>query len=282
MQPFSAEQRAQLTGHTALCLTSLSGFFLYTASYSLVYQMKGGKPVAIVEMWMVLTHLLSALITCAVQAAIPSSVVSRAQTSLFLAIALVVSITSTACLQDAAQCALYYPAAAWPNVAAIGAISWSWVMYVASLGCQSSYLTLGLSEGIVLPVALALYSPHVLFTLQNTCGVACTKSPVLACNIPVHLVLLVLALLVWYAAAFTALTAPLRLVATLLIILDAALVLTPAPTPWIVSIATLYSFVSQNVNLNDLFSSLAHNNNNNNLNSQSQPQQPMMKRRHQV
>jgi len=32
------EQRLQLTGHTALALLSLTGYFLYAASYSIIYQ----------------------------------------------------------------------------------------------------------------------------------------------------------------------------------------------------------------------------------------------------
>jgi hypothetical protein len=60
-----SQKREAMTGHTALCLMSLLGFVLYTATYSVVYMVKTqGKPVAVLEMWMILTHLFSSVITC--------------------------------------------------------------------------------------------------------------------------------------------------------------------------------------------------------------------------
>ncbi len=150
MEDETPTKREILTGHTALCLMSLLGFVLYTSTYSVVYVVKtDNKPVAVLEMWMVLTHLASSLLTCVARAltlTMDHSPIADAQSAVFLAIALALTGAGTACLQDGAFCSVFYPAAALPPLAAAGSIAWSWVMYIASFGCQSP--TSGLSLGI--------------------------------------------------------------------------------------------------------------------------------------
>jgi len=106
--------RAQLTGHTALVLLSLTGYFLYSTTYSIIFQIKNpssrkSAPVPILEMWMTLTHLCSSILTCAVHAVIlmpltsPSQMMAEAQSALFLGVALTVTVSSLACMQVASK-----------------------------------------------------------------------------------------------------------------------------------------------------------------------------------
>lgn len=228
-----SEPRTQLIGHTALCIISLLGFFIYSASYSIVYRLNhaaSGKPVAVLEMWMVLTHLLSSVLTCLLQALLTLSA-SECQTAVFLAVALAVTIISMGCLQDDTQCTAFFPAATWPSVAGMGATAWAWVVYVASLGCQNSLITLGLSQGLVAVACLALFPPLVINALKQTCNVhSLCQQQLLGCDtgLPVHLTLWTLALLLWYSAGFTPLTIQLQVLSIVLVLLDGILVLPTA------------------------------------------------------
>ena len=215
-----------MIGHTALCLMALLGFFAYTGAYALIYQWvrttPSHRPLPVVEMWMVYTHLAASVLTCALQA-LGVGALAEAQTALFLGVALAVSVGATACISEG-DCTLYFAAALVPQLAAAGAMAWSWVMYVVSLGCQTGFVSLGASQGILAPILLALFSPQIMAQMQQTCAIPCA-SP---CNLPLHLTFMVLVLLLWYAAPFTVLQVPLQLVAALLVWLD-ALVLPLAP-----------------------------------------------------
>jgi hypothetical protein len=102
---------------------------------------------------------------------------AEAQSAIFLGMALCVTGAGTACLQDSEFfCSVYYPAAALPPLAASGSIAWAWVMYVASLGCQTPTsdqmgISLGLGKrGVITTVSLmALVLPQVITTLADTC-----------------------------------------------------------------------------------------------------------------
>ena len=111
----SEERRNALIGHSALCLMSLLGFLLYTATYTVVYMVRAeGKPIAVLEMWMVLTHLLLSLLSCAIRAMGGNNTVSEVQSAIFLAVSLAHTGLGTACMQDSLYCSIYYPAAAFP------------------------------------------------------------------------------------------------------------------------------------------------------------------------
>ena len=177
-------------------------------------------------MWMVLTQLSSSIITCAVQAFMSLPVLSEAQSSLFLGVAISVTIPGLACIQDSTQCLAFFPAAIWPALAASGAMAWAWVVYAASLGCQSSYVTLGISNSIIAPVLLALIYPQIMSTFKQTCGLAyLCQGPVLACNTPLHITFMVMVLGLWYVSPFTPIKTQLQIVAVILVIIDAVLVL---------------------------------------------------------
>jgi hypothetical protein len=234
-------QPQQLTGHTALCLVSLIGYFIYSASYSIVYRVKAAgasPPVPVLEMWMVLTQLSSSLLTCGA-CAVWSIQSAEAQTGLFLHVALSVSVGSAACMQDSAQCSLFFPAAAWPPLAAAGAIAWAWVLYIASLGCQSVPISLGFGQP---PLLLALVTPALASTLAKTCGGACLLSSApLACDgLPIHITCVVLAALLWHAGPMP------QVVATVVLIVDAFLALAPS-NAWLVAALSLNAFLTQNV-----------------------------------
>ena len=239
---------AELTGHTALCLVSLVGFFVYTASYSLVYRLSsnGGrlKPVAVVEMWMVLTHLLCAGATC-VLLAVFGLRTAEYQTGLFLGVALAVTTCALGCLQqqsDAGYCNAYFPAAAWAPIAAAGAIAWAWIVYVASLGCQPAYVSLGLSpQHLLAPMLLVLLGPSVLSTLHQTCGYA-LPAPSLA----LHVLLVIVAFVLWTLAPalLSNMRWPLKIVGAVVLAL-AALLSSNGLIAWLAILGVGYSLLSQ-------------------------------------
>ena len=246
-----------LIGHTSLCLMSLIGYFIYTASYSAVNQFKttsSTKPVAVVEMWMVLTHLIASVVTCCIEALFTTSTtvtvsLSEAQTSLFLAVALAVTLSSAVCWQSSSwvACTAYFPAAIWPQVAAAGAMAWAWVMYVASLGCQISYISLGCfnKRSILTPVVLALFSPQILATFRQTCGIAAACPSDIQCNMALNITLVMLAFVLWTCAPFTDLELPLQFLATVLLIIDAVVVLSAsAYFAWAVSLTAVCPLLS--------------------------------------
>lgn len=211
-------RREALIGHTSLCLMALLGFVLYTATYSVVYIVKTqSKPVAVLEMWMVLCHLFSSVLTCLIQGVFLTgnhNVLAEAQSAMFLAIALVTTGLGTACLQESLPCTVYYPAAALPPLAASGSMAWAWVMYVASLGCQNistssgSGISLGLGKRGAITAAsiMALVVPQVISKLGNTCGQT-WKSQLCnnnnnACNTGLNITLILFALVLSHAGHF--------------------------------------------------------------------------------
>ena len=148
MTSYTASLRDELVGHSTLAVLALLGMALYSTTYSLTFMGSSSTPVvAVLEMWMVSTHLLSAGVCCVGQALVvsvfdlrhPVAHVAEAQTAMFLGVALSVTLLSASCVSSVTgnECAVYYGAAALPRFAAVGAASWSWILYAASLGCQS-------------------------------------------------------------------------------------------------------------------------------------------------
>ena len=147
--------RDELVGHATLVLLALLGMALYATTYSLLFSLtpsaKGA--VALVEMWLVTTHLASACACCAAQTVLvavlqlahPVPHIAEAQSALFLGLALAVTLCATACVGAGGDdaCALYFGAAVLPRFAAVGAATWAWIVYLASLGCQTRTLALG-------------------------------------------------------------------------------------------------------------------------------------------
>jgi hypothetical protein len=205
----SEERRNALIGHTALCLMSLLGFLLYTATYSVVYMVKtDGKPIAVLEMWMVLTHLILSLLSCAIRAMGGNNTISEVQSVVFLSVCLAQTGLGTACMQDSLYCSIYYPAAMLPSLAASGSIAWSWVMYIASLGCQTgSAVCLGLGKkgSIAAAGIMGLLVPQVLSTLHGTCATAkwslqCSQGA--SCSVPLNFILILVPLILSQVADF--------------------------------------------------------------------------------
>ena len=205
-------KREALNGHTALCLMSLLGFVLYTATYSVVYMIKTqGKPVAVLDMWMVLTHLFTSILTCAIRtmtiinSSDSNSPMAEAQSAIFLAVALSVTGIGTGCLQENLVCLIYYPAAALPQLAAAGSIAWAWVMYVASLGCQIPSDNIGISLGLgnrgaITTVSLmGLVVPQIISALGNTCDKWKGQCSQAACNVALNISLVIFALILSHA-----------------------------------------------------------------------------------
>ena len=199
-------RREALIGHTSLCLMALLGFVLYTSTYSVVYVMKTtGKPVAVVEMWMVMTHLLTSILTCALCAFLDPSLstlmIAKSQSAVFLGVALTTTGVGTACMQGGAFCSAFFPAAAFPPLAASGSIAWAWVMYIASLSCQSGEaiaLGMGGREAVTAACLMGLVVPQVLSTLSETCGGKWREhcSGGSSCSAALNITLLVAALLI--------------------------------------------------------------------------------------
>jgi hypothetical protein len=197
----SNDKREALIGHTALCLMSLLGFLLYTATYSVVYMIKTeGKPIAILEMWMVLTHLLLSVVSCALRmlGVNNNNNLAEVQSAIFLAVSLIVTSLGTACMQDSLYCNIYYPAAALPSLAASGSMAWGWVMYLASLGCQSgASVSLGLDKRGATYAAgvMGMVVPQVLSTLSTTCEWKQQCSQGASCNTTVNIFLIFISII---------------------------------------------------------------------------------------
>ena len=181
----AAAIRDELAGHSTLAVMALLGMALYATTYSLIYSMTSYSAVAFLEMWMCFTHLFSALVCCVGQWLVvslwqlqqPVPHVARTQVALFLGIACAVSVLGSSCMQsdrNGAECAIYFGAAAIPRLAAAGAIAWAWIMYAASLGCQSwnSLVSLGLSgrDPIIAAAAMAMVPLSAHLKLLTTCG----------------------------------------------------------------------------------------------------------------
>ena len=175
--------KEELIGHATLAVLGLIGLALYSTTYSLVYAGSSSTTpvVAVFEMWMVSVHLASPVLCGLVQALsatnAPLHHIAVAQTSLFLGIACIVTVQGINCVQQTNNaetyfCSAYYGAAAVPRFAAAGSIAWVWVMYVSSLGCQSSNLSLGLTGKNSLTVAsILLLVPYCIASkLGSTCG----------------------------------------------------------------------------------------------------------------
>lgn len=208
--PADGDKREALIGHTSLCFMALLGFVIYTSSYSVIYATKtGGKPVAVTEMWMALSHLVCSLLSCIIKALSVDvkpvgSNLAKAQSAVFLGIALAVTGLGTACMQDTVYCSIYYPAAALPPLAAAGSVAWAWVMYVASLGCQTGVVGMGGSEGIAAACVVGHVVPQILFALDSTCGAKWKGycSSALSCSTALNVTLLFAALLLSHAGSF--------------------------------------------------------------------------------
>ena len=125
--------REELVGHCTLVLLALVGLALYAVTYSFTYA-GGSTAVAVLEMWMVSTHIASALfcagiqlVTCTVMGTQePISRLAECQCALFLGVACAVSVLGSGCLSDRAICNGFYGAAALPSLAASGSIAWAW------------------------------------------------------------------------------------------------------------------------------------------------------------
>lgn len=178
--------RVELIGHSTLAVLAVLGLALYSTTYSLVYASNSSRNapvVAVLEMWMVSTHLASPIICGVVQALLaaelelPLSHIAEAQSSLFFGMACIVTILGSNCINENGTttyyyCSAYYGAAAIPKFAAAGSIAWVWVMYISSLGCQTVGISLGVSGRSALTVSsIILLVPYMVSSkLGSTCG----------------------------------------------------------------------------------------------------------------
>ena len=179
--------KEELIGHATLAVLAVIGLALYSTTYSLVYAGSSSTTpvVAVFEMWMVSIHLASPVLCGTLQALSATEVknpvyhIAVAQTAVFLGVACIVTIQGINCVQQTNSgetyfCGAYYGAAAVPRFAAAGSVAWVWVMYVSSLGCQSSVfrLSLGLTGKNALTVAsIVLLVPYCIASkLGSTCG----------------------------------------------------------------------------------------------------------------
>jgi len=183
--------REELVGHSTVVVLSILGLAFYSLSYSLIYASASSVPVvAVLEMWMVSSHLGIGSLSLALQSIgvkylkinAPLPFVSAIQTSTFLCIALLVSTTGVACIQgEDVMCRGLYGASAFPSVSSVVSLGWSWVMYVSSLGCQSwntGGFSLGLNDAgamIISSLMIVVYA-SIVGKLYKTChngGILC-------------------------------------------------------------------------------------------------------------
>lgn len=174
--------RDELVGLSTVSTLSLLGFALYTTTYALVYSSSSSKPVvAVLEMWSISTHLITSL-ACVVIHIISMSVfevqsfVSNIVTSVFLGISILSSIVCSSCLTYGEEkvCRAYFGASISPKISSVGFCVWCWVMYVASLGGQSTSIgsSLGFSKmGCFIIISIILLGVHSIGSkIWFTCG----------------------------------------------------------------------------------------------------------------
>jgi hypothetical protein len=144
----------ELVGQLTMVMMALLGMLIYSL---VVGVLTVGSGAAILELGMVWAHLFVSL-ACAVgqlglAPALPEGHVpgmAFAQSACFAGIALGVTCVGVACCNgDGDVCATYFPSALLPKASAVGAITWAWIMYVASLGAQS--VSRGLSLAFTTP-----------------------------------------------------------------------------------------------------------------------------------
>jgi hypothetical protein len=173
--------REELVGHCTLAVLGLLGLGFYSATYAVLYTLSPSSKQtrmvpAVLEMWMAYTHLASAGACCALhlvlatvmRATRPVPHLSEAQSALFLGVALTVTLFGTTCIGGGqGECALYFGAAALPRIAAVGAVTWAWLMYLGSLACQT---TLGRMEPLTSATVVAWVPWLMARTAVSVCG----------------------------------------------------------------------------------------------------------------
>ena len=180
--------RDEIVGHATLAVLALLGMLLYSTTYALLYATTGASSTpttATLEMFMVTVHLASACGCCLVQTLVvsllqlraPIPYVAQAQTSVLLGVAGAVGALGDSCIRSAtgAECAVYFGAAAIPRLAAAGAITWSLVVYSASLGAQpwtGGAISLGVHgrEGLAAAAVMGLVPWSIQRALVGVCG----------------------------------------------------------------------------------------------------------------
>jgi hypothetical protein len=163
-----AARREDMAAHVSLGVMALLGLALYSMTYSLLYGLMPTTPTpAVLEMWMVTTHLVVAGAGCVLRSALGDAV-AEAQSGVFLGVALTVTLLASACGGgDATDCAAFFGAAALPRFAAVGAAAWAWIMYAGALGCQTR---LEDAHSLTAACVLAMVPWLARGMLVDTCG----------------------------------------------------------------------------------------------------------------
>ena len=164
-----AARREDMAAHVSLGVMALLGLALYSTTYSLLYGlMPNTTPTpAILEMWMVTTHLVVSGGGCALRSFFGDGV-AEAQSGVFLGVALTVTLLSVSCCGGSAtDCAAFFGAAALPRFAAVGAAAWAWIMYAGALGCQTR---LDDAHPLTAAFVLAMAPWLARSMLVDTCG----------------------------------------------------------------------------------------------------------------
>lgn len=169
--------REELVGHGTLVILALLGLALYSTTYGLIYSVATQSVVAVLEMFMIYAHLAIAGACFATQLVLPVVLhgtepvphLAATQSALFLGVALSVTLLAGACMGSSTghECALYFGAAMLPRLAAVGAATWAWIAYLASLGCQGEIEGLG---GLTAALVMAWVPWSIAQTAASTCG----------------------------------------------------------------------------------------------------------------
>ena len=174
----------EIAGHVTLTILALLGLGLYSLSYSLIYAANSSSHiVAVLEMWMVSSHLIIPIVSLCIQGfsvamfhiKSPVPHVASAQTTIFLAIAILCTYLGLSCVREGDKyCKSFFGAAALPKFSAVGTFTWAWIMFVSSLGCQTwggGGFSIGLSDIGCLFIAciLVLIPTSIISKLYTTC-----------------------------------------------------------------------------------------------------------------
>ena len=177
--------RAELVGHVSVLLMSLLGVAMYSATYSITMAVGvSSKKVPVLEFWVVFTALTCNVVCVCmqfiaagvfkVQGGLPG--VPEAQVAVFLGLACACTVLSSQCVSgDTTTCLMFFPSAVFPNASAVGIMVWTWIIYLASLGCLRASvgaLSLGIegTGGVVAACVMLLLPATTASAMATTCG----------------------------------------------------------------------------------------------------------------
>lgn len=175
----------ELVGQLTMVLMALFGMLLYSLVIGLLTI---GTGVAVLELSMVWSHLMVVLICAVLQLVLTPMLpetffpgLSYAQSSVLGGVAMGITWASVICCSYG-ECEGYFPAAVFPKASAIAATTWAWIIYLASIGAQSTTqqslsLAFTTPAGAWSALTAAAITPSLALRRSSACSAAVLQAP---------------------------------------------------------------------------------------------------------